>query len=192
LITHFKLPNQEDQDANFWTVDYSGPASHFPDLSKWAKYSVLWASNSKLMKYHDSDAEISMIKSVIETVARESNIDVRAILCMIMQESAGNVRVGTTSVQVTNPGFMQSHNGVSFDPKDPKGSILQMVRDGTEGTKSGDGLKQLLKQYGGSYYEAFRGYNSGTVNKADLNDPGPATRWYVRDIANRLMGHTVS
>lgn len=144
------------------------------------------------MKYHDSDAEISMIKSVIETVARESNIDVRAILCMIMQESAGNVRVGTTSVQVTNPGFMQSHNGVSFDPKDPKGSILQMVRDGTEGTKSGDGLKQLLKQYGGSYYEAFRGYNSGTVNKADLNDPGPATRWYVRDIANRLMGHTVS
>ena len=111
---------------------------------------------------------------------------------MIMQESAGNVRLGTTSVQVTNPGFMQSNNGVSFDANDPKRSILQMVRDGMEGTKSGDGLKQLLKLYGGSYYEVFRGYNSGTVNKVDLNDPGPATRWHVRDITNRLMGRSVS
>jgi hypothetical protein len=83
---------------------------------------------------------------------------------------------------------MQSHNGVEFNPKDPAGSILQMIRDGTEGTKDGDGLKQLHKKYG-NYYEAFRGYNSGSVNKADLNDPVGATASYVRDAANRLMGH---
>jgi len=84
---------------------------------------------------------------------------------------------------------MQSHNGVSFDPKNPTGSILQMIRDGTEGTKDGPGLKQLYKQYG-NYYEAFRAYNSGSVNKDDLNDPKGATGSYVRDAANRLMGHT--
>lgn len=63
-----------------------------------------------------------------------------------------------------------------------------MVKDGTEGTRDGDGLKQLLARYG-NYYEAFREYNSGSANSGDLNDPKGATRSYVRDAANRLMGH---
>ena len=84
---------------------------------------------------------------------------------------------------------MQSHNGVSFNPGNPAGSILQMVKDGTEGTKDGPGLKQLHAQYG-NYYSAFRAYNSGSVDQKDLNDPVGATASYVRDAANRLMGHT--
>ena len=168
--------------------NYSGAASNYPDRNHWQKYSLLWESNARLMKFHDSDSEISLIKQAIERVARESGIDVRAILCTIVQESGGNVRVGSTENGVHNPGLMQSHNGVSFNPKDPAGSILQMVRDGTEGTKSGDGLKQLLARYG-NYYEAFRGYNSGSVDKRDLNNPLGATQWYVRDMANRLTGH---
>lgn len=170
-------------------IQYGGPASNFPDPSQWQQYSLLWTSNIRLMKFHDSDSEIGFIKQAIETVARESGVDVRAILCIIMQESGGNVRVTSTSNGVNNPGIMQSHNGVSFDPKDPAGSILYMVRDGTEGTPSGDGLKQLLHKYG-NYYSAFRGYNSGSVNPKDLNDPVGATPGYVRDAANRLMGHT--
>lgn len=83
---------------------------------------------------------------------------------------------------------MQSHNGAEWDPNHSAASILQMVRDGTEGTKDGPGLKQLHAQYG-NYYEAFRAYNSGSVNKRDLNDPVGATALYVRDAANRLMGH---
>lgn len=85
-------------------------------------------------------------------------------------------------------GLMQSHNGVEFDAKHPAGSILQMIHDGTSGTRYGDGLKQLYGQYH-NWYEAFRGYNSGNVNKDDLNDPRGATEGYVRDVANRLMGH---
>ena len=169
-------------------VDYSGSASQFPNPGQWQEYSRLWDSNLRLMKLHDNDSETSFIKKAIETVARESGIDVRAILCVIMQESGGNVRVGSTNNGVRNPGIMQSHNGVSFNPSDPAGSILQMVKDGTEGTRSGDGLKQLYAKYG-NYYEAFRGYNSGSVDKNNLNNPLGATQWYVRDIANRLMGH---
>lgn len=140
------------------------------------------------MKFHDSEQEIALIKKAIETVAAESGVDVRAILCIIVQESGGNVRVGATANGVRNPGLMQSHNGASFDARNPEGSILQMVRDGTTGTKDGDGLKQLLAKYG-NYYEAFRAYNSGSVDKRDLNDPVGATGSYVRDAANRLMGH---
>lgn len=169
-------------------VQYSGPASSFPPQSQWASYAALWKSNERLMKFHDSDTEIGFIRKAIETVARESGVDVRAILCIIVQESGGNVRVGSTSNGVHNPGLMQSHNGVSFDPKNPEGSILQMVKDGTQGTKDGDGLKQCLAKYG-NYYEAFRAYNSGSVDKGNLNDPVGATASYVRDAANRLMNH---
>jgi len=169
-------------------INYSGPASSFPDPSQWASYSTLWSQNSRLMKFNDSDSEIALIKKSIEQVARESGVDVRVILCIIVQESGGNVRIPTTNNGVRNPGIMQSHNGVEFNPNDPAGSILQMVRDGTEGTKDGDGLKQNFSHQG-NWYAAFREYNSGSVNQADMNDPQGATGSYVRDAANRLMGH---
>ncbi|KAL9009943.1 MAG: hypothetical protein Q9173_005076 [Seirophora scorigena] len=168
---------------------YSGPASNYPPPAKWASYAALWKQNSALMKHNSSAQEVEFIHRAIEEVSASSGVDVRCILCIIVQESGGNVRVGTTNNGVRNPLLMQSHNGVSFDPKDPEGSILQMVRDGTEGTKDGDGLMQLYKKYG-NYYEAFRGYNSGSVNKRDLNDPVGATGDYVQKAANRLMGHS--
>ncbi|KAL8966426.1 MAG: hypothetical protein Q9183_003378 [Haloplaca sp. 2 TL-2023] len=170
-------------------VNYQGPASTYPPRDRWASYDALWKQNSALMKHNSSAEEIGFIKSAIEKVSAESGVDVRCILCIIVQESGGNVRVGTTNNGVRNPGLMQSHNGVSFDPAHPKASILQMVRDGSSGTQHGDGLKQLYKRYG-NYYEAFRGYNSGSVNKANLNDPVGATGDYVQKAANRLMGHS--
>jgi LysM repeat protein len=170
-------------------VAYSGPASNFPDPSQWATYTALWTQNSSLMSYNDSPSEIALIGQSIPTVAQESGIDPRVILCIIMQESGGNVRVGNTFNGVNNTGIMQAFNGVSFDPNNPSGSILQMIRDGTEGTASGPGLKQAYAQYG-NYYIAFRVYNSGSVDLADLNNPMGATAAYVVDTANRLMGHT--
>jgi len=170
-------------------VNYSGPASAYPDPSQWATYAFLWQQNSALMSYNDSASEIALIGSSITTVAQESGIDARVILCVIMQESGGNVRVGNTNNGVNNTGIMQAYNGVSFNPSNPAGSILQMVRDGTEGTASGPGLKQAFVQYG-NYYVALRVYNSGSVNLNQLNDPRGATANYVEDMANRLMGHT--
>ncbi|KAI4220185.1 MAG: hypothetical protein L6R36_007805 [Xanthoria steineri] len=170
-------------------VNYSGSATAYPPRDKWASYDALWKQNRALMKFNDSDQEIAWIKEAIETVSRSSRVDVRAILCIIVQESGGNPRIPTTNNGVRNPGLMQSHNGAEFNPARPKESILQMVRDGSEGTKDGDGLKQLLAKYG-NYYEAFRGYNSGSVNKGNLNDPVGATGDYVQKAANRLMGHS--
>jgi LysM repeat protein len=169
-------------------VDYAGPSTSFPDPSRWASYTALWTFNSALMKTHTPATEIALIKRAIETVARSSGVDARIILCIVMQESGGNPRVPTTDNGVRNPGLMQSHNGVEFDPRDPAGSIEQMVRDGAEGTVHGDGLLQLYQRHG-NWYEAFRAYNSGSIDRSDLNNPLGATRWYVRDMANRLMGH---
>jgi LysM repeat protein len=170
-------------------VDYSGPASNFPDSSQWAPYATLWAQNAALMSYNDSPAEIALIGSAITVVAAESGIDARIILCILMQESGGNVRVGNTFNGVNNTGIMQAFDGVSFNPSDPAGSILQMIRDGAEGTARGPGLKQNFADTG-NWYEAARKYNSGSVDKAQLNNALGATGSYVAAFANRLMGHT--
>jgi hypothetical protein len=141
------------------------------------------------MKINDTDSQIQFIHDSILKVAAESGIDRRVILAVIMQESQGNVHVQTTTSPggIRNPGLMQSHNGVEFSESDPQGSILQMIRDGTEGTPFGDGLVQNLRLYG-DVYSACRGYNSGHVNPNNLSDGVGATASYVSDIANRLLG----
>lgn len=93
---------------------------------------------------------------------------------------------------------MQAFTGsVSFNPNDLKGSILQMVRDGTQGTDVGPGYVQWISQnsqtqYAGSTqgnpYQAARGYNSGSINFGNLSDGKGATEAYVSDLANRLQG----
>ncbi|KAH7355267.1 hypothetical protein BKA65DRAFT_498044 [Rhexocercosporidium sp. MPI-PUGE-AT-0058] len=141
------------------------------------------------MTFSNTASEIALIGTSIPLVASESQLDARVILCIIMQESGGNVRVGNTFNGVVNTGIMQAYNGVSFNAADPAGSILQMIRDGSLGTRNGPGLKQAYEEFG-NYYEAARKYNSGSVDRTDLNNPLGATAGYVRDLANRLMGHT--
>jgi LysM repeat protein len=173
-------------------VTYFGSASSFPNPNLWASYNTLWGTNSKLMQYNDSPDEVQIIGNAILSVAQASGVDARAILCLVMQESGGNLRVSSTSSWegVHNTGIMQAHNGVSFNQYNPVGSIQQMIVDGTMGTSSGDGLLQCL-QHQGNYYAAFREYNSGRngVNLQNLNDGMGATGNYVNDMANRLMGH---
>ncbi|KAL8669465.1 MAG: hypothetical protein Q9224_007737, partial [Gallowayella concinna] len=78
-------------------VAYSGPASNYPNPNQWASYSALWAQNSRLMRFNSSEQEVEFIHQAIETVSASSGVDVRAILCIIVQESGGNVRIPTTN-----------------------------------------------------------------------------------------------
>lgn len=107
-------------------------------------------------------------------------------------------------INANNCGLMQGPPGsVSFDPSQPISRILQMIRDGVEGTtyggnggQGGPGLVQYLTQnYGwvknpsvGNPYTAARAYNSGSVDAEDLDSGAGATAAYVNDIANRLLG----
>jgi LysM repeat protein len=173
-------------------VHYRGPASAFPPVEKWIEFSALWDQNAPTMKQSNlwpgnTEEQNQIIHEAIIQVASESSIDQRLILAVIMQESQGHVHIPTTDNGVRNPGLMQSHNGVEYSDSDPRGSIFQMIRDGTEGTADGDGLVQLVRRYG-NVYEALRAYNSGSVNELDLSDGLGATASYVSDCANRLLG----
>ena len=146
---------------------------------------------------NDSEGELSHLASSIQSIATSSGVDARFILAIVLQESNGCVRVGTTDNGVSNPGLMQSHSGTGScgDNKQspcPETEILQMIKDGTEGTSAGDGLKQCLAKNGGSgataYYKAARCYNSGSVASSGNLGQGGSTHCYVSDVANRLLG----
>ncbi|KAF3931162.1 hypothetical protein ABW19_dt0200313 [Dactylella cylindrospora] len=179
---------------------YSGLSANFPDKSKWLSFQALFEANIPILKQscgwngwgpNNGDRHITWIKRYVQQVARDSLVDHRIIFAVIMQESGGCLRAPTTNNGVINPGIMQSHNGVAFNPAAPVTTIRQMIIDGTQGTAYGYGLVQLINQYG-DLWMALRGYNSGSIHPSgDLSQGNGATPCYVSDIANRLTGWTL-
>ncbi|KAJ5718195.1 hypothetical protein N7488_003841 [Penicillium malachiteum] len=188
---------------------YGTITNGWPSIDEWpTSFDDLFESNKAVMSdscsqwdvANNSDDEIADIKKAIEAVAESSGVDSRFILAIVMQESNGCVRVQTTDNGVTNPGLMQSHDGTGScntdgDVQDPcpYSEIHQMIVDGVEGTSSGDGLKALITQEGGSttalsHYKAARCYNSGSVASDGNLGQGDATHCYVSDITNRILG----
>ncbi|KAK8924361.1 hypothetical protein VCV18_004780 [Metarhizium anisopliae] len=164
---------------------------------------TLWTINLPFIKtgcnwqnfQPNSEEETAELKSAIQSVGQSGGVDPRFILAIVMQESNGCVRVGSTANAVKNPGLMQSHEGPHscFNKSTcSKDEIEGMIKDGTLGTPTGDGLKQVLVQAGpgeGQFYRAARIYNSGRVAAGGALQLGiGATNCYSTDIANRLSG----
>jgi hypothetical protein len=152
-----------------------------------------------LQKTNPTDQEISDIKSGIIAASKDTGVDKRFILAIMMQESGGCVRVHSTdSGQVRNPGLMQCHDGQYECTTTPCTTkvIHGMISEGSTGTAKGDGLKQVItkaKNQGATgaqaFYWAARIYNTGSYTAgADLAKVQYGTACYSSDIANRLTG----
>src|SRR5882757_2766007 len=59
----------------------------------------------------NSDEEIGQIWNAIQAASYQTQVDHRFISAILMQGSKGCVRVRTTNNGVTNPGFLQTHDG---------------------------------------------------------------------------------
>lgn len=162
---------------------YSGPASNFPSQSTWLTFDGLWELNKGVCELNP-DGKERIIRNDILQVAKETGVDARLIFVVILQESTCLL----SAVQ-SSSGLMQSHNGVGYTDD---ASILQMIKDGTNGThhqdNGGDGLKQVIDRY--QVYEGLRAYNSGEygLERDDLSFATIGTASYVSDVANRLTG----
>lgn len=181
-------------DASEYTC-YSGPASNFPAVDTWISFEAMWAliSADALAPIGDTAEQIADLYTAITDISVVSQVDARVILATIIDESTGNVNVGCTNNGVENCGLMQSHApaDTSFVEGDAFYSIAQMVQDGTQGTAAGPGLVQLLNDEAltnGNVWNAFRAYNSGSVDEENLSDPVGATAAYVSNMANYLTG----
>ncbi|KAL3471491.1 pectate lyase superfamily protein-domain-containing protein [Aspergillus californicus] len=175
---------------------FGGPAANFPPFDDWMGFTEMFELNQETsMALVESGPIQGYIWNAIVAVSADAKVDPRLVLAVVMQESSGNVYVGCTNNGVENCGLMQAFTGsVSFDENDPEGSITQMIVDGTQGTAAGGGLVQWFNNdnvgvdTGGNPYNVLRGYNSGSINFNDLDDPQDATGSYVSDVANRLHG----
>ncbi|KAL6818093.1 hypothetical protein GGI42DRAFT_309346 [Trichoderma sp. SZMC 28013] len=213
-LARFDNSNIEDGVGNGtdWYHLYLGNgsvAAGWPSKDKWVSFEDMFNSY-KLQMYvacqylnwrlpnNDID-EVQAIWDGIQTASDATGVDHRLILAVIMQESHGCVRVNTTDLGVRNPGVMQNHNGKAScnDNKKlttpcPSATIHEMIREGTAGTTSGDGLAHCINLSGNGdvsdYYRAARIYNSGSISKTGNLQSNIATHCYASDIANRLTG----
>jgi hypothetical protein len=172
---------------------YSGPASDFPPSSLWVSFRFLWSLNRSVCELNPEGTP-QLINNAIRQVASDSGVDARVIFAVVLQESTCLLSAVTPANYVGNSGLMQSHNGVGYTNK---ASIMQMIKDGTEGThyqgvNGGDGLQQLISKYG--VYGGLRAYNSGEhgIDINNLSSAAIGTPSYVSDVANRLIGVIVA
>ncbi len=172
--------------------NYSGPAANFPPESSWLTFDRLWDHNKAVCE-KNPDGKAGIIHDDILQVAKETVVDARIIFAVVLQESTCLLALATTQGPIANAGLMQSHNGVGFTDD---ASILQMIRDGTNGTydrpNGGDGLKQVIYKH--NVYGGLRAYNSGDfgLNENDLSSANTGSPSYVSDIANRLTGAKIA
>ncbi|CAG8098457.1 unnamed protein product [Penicillium salamii] len=173
----------------------------WPSMTQWKAFDTLWGLNQILISAScdNTEQETADIKDSIQSIAKETGVDERFILAIVMQESKGCVRVHSTNNGVQNTGLMQSHagkgscnDGTSKTSPCPASTIRLMINDGTAGTDAGDGLKQCYEAQTGEdatkYYRAARTYNSGSVDSSGNLGQGGATHCYASDIANRVGG----
>lgn len=160
---------------------YTSDWTKYPPQTAWVNFNDMYTANAPLMTSGcpgvtgNTEAQSQAVHDAILQVSEKASVDPRLTLAVVMQEvrvlvlesfcrehpltstqSKGCVNVGTTANGVTNPGIMQTHAGTSFvgnsaSAEEQTASITQMVRDGVQGTSTGDGLVQLLNQYGDIY-----------------------------------------
>ncbi|KAL8660065.1 MAG: hypothetical protein Q9202_006831 [Teloschistes flavicans] len=172
---------------------YSGPASSFPPKSSWKDFTTLFNINKPTMlQTGDSGEDVGRIYNAIVDAAK-LGVEERVILCIIMQESRGNVGVNGPQDQdgKTTGGLMQAEESPGFPGQHnlSQAQISAMVQAGTKHYKGN--LEQLDNaDTASTIYRALRLYNSGSIDESNLSDGKGATPSYVSDIANRLQGRT--
>lgn len=191
--------------------------SAWPEIDEWYEsYEAMWTANQAVMTYPcygggaaNSASELSALSSAIPAVAASAGVDSRVVLAIVLQESHGCVRLMTTgSGSPSNPGIMQSHNGVGscfgYGSKPcPAEMITQMLVDGVMGGSDpkAENNDNLLIALAGSpaeehtalkYYQMARFYNGGNGTAIDWTNLGitgsASTATYPMAIAQRLVG----
>ena len=89
----------------------SGRASNFPDKATRLDFDTLFNLNmSEMFASGDTNTDVDGIRAAIHQNAEL--VESRVILCIIMQESSGNVGVRTTGDD--DAGLMQAHGSPGF------------------------------------------------------------------------------
>ena len=99
---------------------HSGPASNFPPKSAWKDFAHIFDVNKNEMHVAgDTPGDIENIKDACQKAGAAHGIEPRVIICIIVQESSGNVGVITTTAPdgSHSGGLMQAAGSPGFPGK---------------------------------------------------------------------------
>jgi hypothetical protein len=94
----------------------SGPASSFPGKEMWKDFVTLFnIDKAEILQTGDGGEDVGRIYNAI-LEATKIGVEERVILCIIMEESTGNVGVSTANDQDAHPtgGLMQTEESPVF------------------------------------------------------------------------------
>lgn len=97
-------------------TSYSGPSSSFPRMSTWKSFEEIFNLNKpEMFATGDTGEDVGRIWNAVVEAAK-IGVQERVIFAIIMQESSGNVGVGTTTDQGGKPngGLMQARESPAF------------------------------------------------------------------------------
>ena len=97
-------------------TSYSGPASAFPGKETWLDFETIFnRDKQEMFQTGDSGEDVGRIFNAVLEAAK-IGVEERVTFCIIMQESTGNVSVGTPNDQDGNPtgGLMQAEESPAF------------------------------------------------------------------------------
>ena len=95
---------------------YQGPSSAFPGMDTWKSFEEIFNANkAEMLQTGDSGEDVGRIWNAVLEAAK-IGVEERVIFCIIMQESTGNVGVGTTTDNDIKPtgGLMQAEESPAF------------------------------------------------------------------------------
>lgn len=166
---------------------YKGAAATppYPGMSSWLDFNTMWSNNlpnigtncqfSSGTVTPNTQAETAALKSAITSISTATNVNPSFILAMVMQESAGCVRVPTTSSWegISNPGLLQSFKGTASCNSNgqiltpcPARTITQMLAEGIRGNQ-GVGILPALQQAAKMLGTTFASPSGSTKSRRD-------------------------
>ncbi|KAF7194508.1 hypothetical protein HII31_04177 [Pseudocercospora fuligena] len=181
---------------------FDGTIADYPSPTHWLPFSELWNINrEQILSSNGGNTYLQhYVHQAILNVSRESNIDARLILALVMGESRGKASSPCVGGNVLRCGILHASKGSLLAESESSESVVRMVREGIIGSpERGLGYAQLAQgkpavasvtpgcpfMAANAYHSERLGQNADSV-ELDGRDVEDAR--FVHDFANRLLG----
>ncbi|KXS97106.1 hypothetical protein AC579_1316 [Pseudocercospora musae] len=181
---------------------FEGDIASYPAPTHWLSLLDLWNINrEQILSSNAGNTYLQYyIQQAIIKVAKESNIDARLVLALVMGESRGKASSPCVGGNVPRCGILHALKGSLLDESQSSESVERMIREGIIGSPEGglgyaqlvEGKPRLANVAPGCLFTAARAYHLGNLRQnaeqveQDRHDVEDAR--FVNDLANRLLG----
>ncbi|KXT02479.1 hypothetical protein AC578_4203 [Pseudocercospora eumusae] len=181
---------------------FDGNIADYPSPTHWLSFSDMWHINrEQILSSNGGNTYLQhYIHEAIVKVSRESNIDARLILALVMGESRGKASSPCVGGNVPRCGILHVPKGSLLDEAQSSEAVERMIREGIIGSpERGLGYAQLVQGKPrvanvapGCPFMAARAYHSGSLrqnaDQVELDWHNVEDAIFVSDFANRLLG----